>query len=128
MTKCCIHCRLNDIGAPPDDLIVEWPGKHPMPRWLIAASDTWVTREGQVIPIMQLGDRHLYNIYRMLLRIQADIDSVDEEGHPRGGNPSLELFDTKFSAIIAEMERRQMPTILKEKIDHWEEGYPHAVD
>ena len=128
MTECCTRCRLNDIGAPPDDLIVEWPDEHPMPRWLTAASDIWVTREGQVIPIMQLGDRHLYNIHRMLVRIQGQIDEVDEEGHPIEPGPPIELFDTKFSAIIAEMERRQIPTMLQEKDDNWEEGYPHEVD
>ena len=109
MAECCAHCRLNDIGAPPDDLIVEWPDEFPMPRWLTAASDTWVTKDGQVIPIVKLGDSHLYNIHRMLERIERQMDEVDEEGHPTEPGPPMELFEVKMDAITAEMDRRLIP-------------------
>ncbi len=109
MAECCIHCRLNDIGAPPDDLIVEWPDEHPMPRWLTAASDTWVTRDGQVITIAELGDRHLYNIHRMLKRIEGQMDELDEEGDLITPGPPIEMFEIKKDAIEEEMERRNIP-------------------
>ena len=104
MAECCTHCRLNDIGQPPDN--VEWPDEFMLPRWLTANAATWVTKDGQVIPITQLGDRHLYNINRMLGRIQDQADEVDDEGQLSGVGPPMELFDRKFSAIQAEIGRR----------------------
>ncbi len=110
MAECCTHCRLKDLAEPPFDAIVgEWPAEVTLPRWLTSDAATWVTREGQVIPIMQLGDRHLYNIHRMLRRIESQVDEVDEEGLPTTPSPPSELFDIKFMAIVAELERRQIP-------------------
>ena len=98
-------------NAPPDDFDIpdEFDFPPPMPRWLTAAADTWVTREGQVIPIMQLGDRHLYNIHRMLKRIEGQMDEMDEEGELMTPGPPIEMFEVKRDAIVAEMERRQIP-------------------
>ena len=99
-------------NAPPDDFDIPvslWPDEVVMPRWLTAARDTWVTKEGQVIPITQLEDRHLYNIHRMLLRIEASIGEMDKEGHPTDPGPPIELFDRKQEAIIAELDRRLIP-------------------
>ena len=116
MAECCIHCRLNDVGAPPDDvlddIVGEWPNEFPMPRWLTAASDTWVTREGEVIPIRWLGDSHLYNIHRMLKRIEGQMDEIDEEGDLITPGPPIELFEVKLEAIVVELERRNIPHAL----------------
>jgi len=107
MAECCTHCRLNDIAEPPWDEPVEaWPDMFMLPRWLTANAATWVTKDGQVIPIMQLGDSHLYNINRMLGRIQDQADEVDDEGQLSGIGPPMELFDRKFSEIQAEIGRR----------------------
>ncbi|KKL50633.1 hypothetical protein LCGC14_2303540 [marine sediment metagenome] len=110
MADCCTHCRLKDLAEPPfDEIVGEWPNEVMLPRWLTSDAATWVTREGRVIPIVQLGDSHLYNIYRMLGRIQAQMDEADEEGHPIGGGPPVSLFDTKYAAIEEEMDRRNIP-------------------
>ena len=106
MSACCEHCRLRDLAAPPDDLVMEWPDMFPMPRWLTAATDIWVTRDRQVIPIRQLEDDHLHNIERMLERIEARRSQVDEDGAPTLFTPPPALFDRKFSAIKAEVKRR----------------------
>ncbi len=110
MAECCTHCRLKDLAEPPfDEIVGEWPAEVTLPRWLTSDAATWVTKEGQVIPIIQLEDRHLYNIYRMLGRIQSQIDEMDEEGHLIGGDPPTDLFDTKYIAIEEEMDRRNIP-------------------
>ncbi len=109
MADCCKHCRHSDIGDIPDGVMVDWLDEPLMPRWLTVASDTWVTREGQVIRIMELGDRHLYNIHRMLQRIEVRMNEVDEEGNPTDPGPPIELFDRKQDAIVAELDRRKIP-------------------
>ncbi len=110
MMECCTHCRLKDIAEPPfDEIVGEWPDEFMLPRWLTSDAATWVTKEGQVIPITQLGDGHLYNIHRMLCRIQDQMDEADEEQQPIGGGPPVDLFDTKYLAIETEMDRRNIP-------------------
>lgn len=109
MTGCCEHCKLHDAGALADDFMVDWPDEPLMPRWLTATEDIWVTREGHVIPIVKIEDRHLYNIYRMLQRIEGQMDEIDEEGDLITPGPPIELFERKFNAIAEEMSRRQMP-------------------
>ena len=110
MPECCIHCRLNDIAEPPfDEIVGEWPAVELLPRWLTSDAPTWVPKEVQVIPVMQLGDGHLYNIDRMLGRSQTQGDEADEEGHPIGGGPPMDLFDIKSAAIEEEMDRRKIP-------------------
>ncbi len=99
--------------APPDDFdIPEWDLPLPprLPRYLTADKDTWVTKDNQAIPIRELGDNHLGNIHRMLGRIQAEIDEVDEEGHPAGKDlpPDVrKMFARKVSAIKGEIRRRE---------------------
>ena len=117
-TKLCSECYDNpppqyaglvaESNAPPDDFdIPEWDEPPLLPRWLTANERTWVTREGRAIPIRQLEDSHLHNIERMLERIEGQMGDADEEGQPTEPGPPLELFDRKFSAIKAEIHRRE---------------------
>ena len=104
-----------ESNAPPDDFdIPEWdePFVFNLPRYLTAAKDTWVTKEGRAIPIQQLEDDHLCNIDRMLRRLEVDMDRVDDETQdPIGSGMSggtREMFDRKQSAIKSEMGRREL--------------------
>lgn len=99
-----------ESNAPPDDF--DWPElEDVLPGYLTAPEDTWVTAEGDDIPIRQLGEGHLLNIHRMLQRLEADMDGVDEEtGDPLGsGMPSdvMEMFNRKQMAICLEVQRRE---------------------
>ena len=101
-----------EANAPPDDFDIpdDWELPPPLPRYLTAAKDTWVTKEGRAIRVRELEDSHLRNIDRMLGRLQADMDEVDEEtGDPRGSGMSSgvrEMFNRKRAAIKAEVRRR----------------------
>jgi len=103
-------------NAPPDDfdILDDWVElPPPLPRYLMAAKDTWVTKEGRVISIRELEDSHLRNIDRMLRRIEGKMDdTMDEEtGAPMGdGMPShvQEMFSRKQRAIKHEMARREL--------------------
>lgn len=101
-------------NEPPDDFdIPEWDETIPtLPRYLTAAKDTWVTKEGRAILIPQLEDDHLRNIERMLRRIESSMEEVDEEtGDPVGNDMPgnvREMFDRKQTAISGEMKRRNL--------------------
>ncbi len=102
-----------EANAPPDDFdIPEWPKPADfLPRYLTAAEDIWVTKEGRAVQIRQLEDSHLLNIHRMLQRIEVSMEEVDvDTGDPTGADMPgnvREMFDRKQMAICLEIQRRE---------------------
>lgn len=81
---------------------------------------TWVTREGQTIPIEELEQRHLMNIFRMLLRVgyHGKIDAVISMhfGTPRGDG-AVESWECELRRIENATIGEFAPAIYKDIVD-----------
>lgn len=90
---------------------------------------TWRTRDGQEIPVRDLSNSHLLNIYRMLLRVIEEhckecladayvfastcrgdgaIDAIESEIACIENADEDDIIQREFPAIHAEMDRRDL--------------------
>jgi len=79
----------------------------------------WKTKDGRDVPVAQLGDEHLQNILRMLLRRSPMMREAQALGMALSTGPSGEMARDAFDMEVERLERVDLVTFLRDYTPHW---------